>query len=57
MLLLVDVPDLEPDIGMGEGIRRVAEDAVEALETLLVLALLLVDDAQAEEDLVCLVEI
>ena len=57
MLLLVDVPDLEPDIGMGEGIRRVAEDAVEALETLLVLALLLVDDAEPEEDLVRLVEV
>ena len=49
--------DLEPDIGVCEGIRRVAEDAIEALEALRVLALLLVDYAEAEQDFVRLVKI
>ena len=57
MLLLVHMTDLEPDVGMREGVRGVAEDAVKAFEGLVVLALLLVDDAEAEEDLVRLVEI
>jgi hypothetical protein len=57
MLLLIDVSDLEPDVGMSEGIRRIAEDAVKALEALGVLALLLVNDAEPEEDLIGLVEV
>ena len=44
-LLLVHVSDLEPDVGMRERVRWIPEDAVEALEGLGVLALLLVDDA------------
>lgn len=31
-LLLVDMADLEPDVGVRKGIWRVAEDAIEALE-------------------------
>lgn len=57
MLLLVHMTDLEPDIGMCQWVRRVAQDAVEALQGLVVFALLLVYYAEAEEDLVCLVEI
>ena len=56
-LLLVHVPDLEPDVGMRERVRRIPEDAVEALEGLGVLALLLVDYAEAEQYLVRLVKI
>ena len=51
------MPDLEPDVGVGEWTGRVTQDAVEALETLRVLALLLVDYAKAEEDLVRLVKV
>ena len=57
MLLLVHMTDLEPDVGMRQRVRRVAQDAVEAVERLGVLALLLVDDAETEEDFVGLVEI
>jgi len=57
VLLFIDMPDLEPDVGMGEGTWWVAEDAVEAAEGLFVLALLFVDDAETEEDLVCLVKV
>ena len=42
---------------MGERTWGVAEDAVEAAEGLFVLALLFVDDAKTEEDLVCFVKI
>lgn len=57
VLLFIDMSDLEPDVGMGEGTWWVAEDAVEAAEGLFVLALLFVDDAETEEDLVCLVKV
>ena len=57
LLLFVDVPYLEPYVRMRERGRRVAEDAVKALEALVVLALLLVYDAEPEEDLVCLVKV
>ena len=56
-LLLEHVSDLEPDVRVCEGTGWVPQDAVEALEAVRVLALLLVDDAQAEEDLVRLVEV
>lgn len=55
-LLLVDVTDLEPDIGVSERTGRVAEDAIKAREAVFVLALLLVDDAEAEEDFVYFIE-
>ena len=51
------MPNLEPDVGVGERTGRVTQDAVEALETLRVLALLLVDDPQAEQDLVRLIKV
>ena len=49
--------NLEPNIGVGEGAWWVPEDTIEALQAVRVLALLLVDDTEAEEDLVRLVEI
>ena len=49
--------DLEPDVSMSEGVRGVLENAVEALERLLVFALLFVDDTETEQDLVGLVKI
>lgn len=56
-LLFVNVADLEPDIGMGKGTGGVPENAVETRERLFVFALLFVDDAKAEKNLICLVEI
>lgn len=41
----------------GRGGWEVSEDTIEARERLFVFGLLLVDDAKAEEDLVCLVEV
>ena len=49
--------DLEPNIGVCKRRWRVSQYAIEALETLLILALLLVDDAKAEHDLVRLVKV
>ena len=57
MLLLVHMTYLEPDVCVGEGIRGIAKDAVKALEGLVVFPLLLVDDAQSEEDFVGLVKV
>lgn len=51
-LLLVNVTNLEPYIFLGEGTRRVSDDVFEALQTLAELLLLLVDDSQAEINLV-----
>jgi hypothetical protein len=51
------VADLEPNVGMCERARGVAENAVEALKRLVVFALLLVYYSEAEENFVCLVEI
>lgn len=51
------MPDLEPDIGVREWVRRVTQDAVEAFERVGVFSLLLVDDPKAEQNLVRLVEI
>ena len=42
---------------MGEGAGRVSEDTIEAGERVLVFALLFVDDAETEEDLVRLVKV
>ena len=49
--------NLEPDIGMGEGTRWVAEYAFETFEGVFVLALLLVYYAQAEQDFVGLIKV
>lgn len=51
------MPDLEPDVRMGERTWRIAEDAIEAAEGFVILALLLVDYAETEENLICLVKI
>ena len=56
-LLLEDVSDLEPDVGMCEGAGGITQDAIKALEALLVFALLLINNPEAEQDLVRLVEI
>lgn len=56
-MLFENVPDLEPDIGVREWVRRVTQDAVEAFERVGVFSLLLVDDPKAEQNLVRLVEI
>jgi hypothetical protein len=55
--LLVDVPDLEPDIRVGERIGRVAENAVKAGERLVVLALLLVYYPETKQDLISFVKV
>ena len=47
-LLLEDMADLEPDVCVREGAGRIPQDAIEALEALGVLALLLVDDTETE---------
>ena len=57
MPLLEDVSDLEPNIRMCERAGRIAQDAIETIQALLILALLLVDDAEAEQDLVRLIKI
>jgi hypothetical protein len=56
-LLLIDVSDLEPDVALRERAGRLLEDALEALETRVVLALLLVDDAEPKQDFICLVKV
>lgn len=56
-LLLVDMPDLEPDIRMSQRTRRIAQDLVETPEAVLVLGLLLVNYPQTEQDFVRLVEV
>jgi hypothetical protein len=56
-LLFIHVANLEPDVRMCERTGRISEYTVEAGEGLLVFGLLFIDYAEAEEDLVCLVEI
>lgn len=57
LLLLVNVTNLEPDILLGQGTRRLVDNEFEALQTLGELLLLLVYDTQTEVNLVCLFEI
>lgn len=56
-LLLVDMPNLEPDVRMGERTWRITQDAIKAAEGFIIFALLLVDYAETEENLICLVKI
>lgn len=56
-LLLKDMADLEPDVGVGKRVRRITQDTVEAVQTLSILALLLVNDTETEENLVGLVKV
>jgi len=55
--LLVHVSDLEPDVRVGEGIWGALENFLKAAEALFVLATLLIDYAQSEEDFVGLVKV
>jgi hypothetical protein len=48
LLLLIHVADLEPDIGVCKWTRGVPQNAIEAHETVVVLALLLVNDAETK---------
>lgn len=57
LLLLVDMANLEPDILLGQRRRWGVDDVLEALETLVILLLLLVYDSQAEVDFVGLLEV
>ena len=57
LLLLIDMTDLEPNIGVGEWARRVSQNAIKTSEAVVVLALLLVDDAKTEKDFIFLVKI
>lgn len=56
-LLLIYVPNLEPNVSIGERAWRIAQYAIEASQTFVVFGLLLVDDPQPEEDLIGLVEV
>ena len=51
------VSNLEPDVRVGEGIWGALENFLETAETLFVLAALLIDYAQPEEDFVGLVKV
>ncbi len=49
--------NLEPNVSMGQRIRRIAENAIETSKGLFVFALLFVDDTETEENFVCLVKV
>jgi hypothetical protein len=51
------VSDLEPYIGVGEGRRRIAEDAIEAGEGIIILALLFIDYSKTKQDFIRFVEV
>ena len=51
------MPDLKPDVRVGEGIWGTLKNLLEAIETVLVLAALLINYAQSKENLVGLVEV
>lgn len=55
--MLIHMANLEPDVGMGEGTRGAAEDAVETSKRFFVLALLFVDYAEAEKNFVGFVKV
>jgi hypothetical protein len=55
-LLFVHMSNLEPDVLLGQWARRVGDNVLEAVQTLVELLLLLVDYAKAEVNLVCLFE-
>jgi hypothetical protein len=56
LLLLKDMPNLEPNIRMSEWTWRIAKDVVEAIQRLLELALLFVDYPKTEKNLVLFVK-
>jgi hypothetical protein len=56
-LLLIDMPDLEPDISVSKRTGRIAKDAIKACEGFLKFALLFVDDPKSEEYFVGFIKI
>lgn len=56
-LLFINVADLEPDVGMGEGARWISKNTIETGKRVFIFALLFVDDAETEEYFVSLVEV
>ena len=57
LLLLKHQTNLEPHVGLGERMRWVGQDVLEALQRARKLALVLVDDSETEVDLVGLVKV
>lgn len=57
LLLLIDMTDLEPDVGMGQWTWWVAKDAIKALQGLFEFALLLIDYAEPEENFVLFIKL
>ena len=43
-LLLIHMPDLKPNVGIGKRAWRIAQDAIEAAKAFFVFSLLLIDD-------------
>jgi len=56
-LLFINVPNLEPDISIDEGTRRVVKDAIKAGQRLFVFSLLLIYNAKAEKNFIGLVKV
>ena len=56
-LLLENMPNLEPNVGVRKRAGRIAQYAVKALQAIRILPLLLVDNPEAEQDLVRLVKV
>ena len=56
-LLLENMPNLEPNVGVRKGAGRIAQYAVKALQAIRILPLLLVDNPEAEQDLVRLIKV
>jgi hypothetical protein len=57
LLLFVDMTDLEPNVFLRKGTRRVGDNILEALQALVKLLLLFVYDSQSEIDFIRLLEI
>ncbi len=49
--------NLEPDVGVRQGTRRISENAIKAGQRFVVFSLLFVYNAQTEKDLICFVKI
>lgn len=56
-LLLVNMADLEPNVCMGERAGRVPENAIETVEGVFVLSLLLVNNTQSKKNFISFIEI
>lgn len=56
LLLLIDVPDLKPDVFFRQWSRRVGNNVFEAIQTLVELLLLFINYAKTEVDFIGLLE-